>query len=1380
MVFSSNELDMLVLQNGEDGIPADSKYIWVKYSQNANGDPLTDDPTGAVYIGIAYNKDSIEESNNPNDYYWSKILGDKGEDAYTIILSNENISFSVSYEDNLAIGDQSFTTDVRVFYGATERDDFVIGEIGSSNGITVSKTVNSVTLSVTDSTKITAKHGYFRIPISIDGLIFYKDMSWNTVPQGVPGSVGQSALNISLGNESQNIPCNSEGVTLESFLIEIPFAAYEGFNKVACTASVGVLPSGITLGQNTGSTPDTDGLIILNVARGSNLGGDEVLQGKVVITFIVGESEVIKNFTWTKTKDGATGEAGQFTLYSLESSAPVISKTFEDTFSPESITFSAYSMEGNSGDKTEYSGMFIIEESTNGTTYDTSYLSSADEQSVTFTPTSINVISIRCTLYKAGGITSALDIYTVPVLTDVDNMRPIIDEITTSISGVESKVDSVEKSITDKVWQSDITTQINNYDNTTVKIIRDQVAETQTSLGEIRSTVSDVQTTLTNKADGSTVQTLSEKVSNIEQDANGFRQTVEENYVTNDDLDENSKTLRSEFNQTAGEISQSVTDLSGNITTITQDVTAIKQRVEDAEGNITSLEETASGLATRVENNEGDISTLQQTVSGFNQTVANLEGDISSINQNVEGITQRVSDAEGDISSFQQTASNLQTQITNNAGNISQLQQDSEGFKTTVSNTYVTKENAVTNTQTLYYLSTSTTILSGGSWSETAPEWIQGKYMWSKVRTTYANGTTVESDPVCIAGAKGDSGNGITSTSITYQTSSSGTTVPGGNWLSSIPAVASGQYLWTKTEITYTDGTNSISYSVAKAGTDGKDGTGVTILGSYDSEEDLKEAHPTGSIGDSYIVAGDLYVWNGSDWQNVGNIQGPHGNPGTDGIGILSSSITYQASSSGTTPPNGTWLSTIPTVPDGQYLWTRTILTYTNETTSTSYSVGRNGVTGSDGTGVESIIAEYYLSTSKETPTGGSWSTTSPVWSSGMYVWTRNKITYKNPTSIEYTEPICDSSWEAVNDIEVGGRNLWLNSSFNFDFNGYTLELNDGTIQIAEDKFNGNNIAVFERVDYTGSLRCFVNTIESSSINNYASGEQFILSAWVFIETALDADNNEIMVRGSAGDTPSISIPMTTETGKWIKLTSPVYTASLAGTFESCYILLGKNGKLKVSQIKLEKGNKPTDWTPAPEDMATSEEVQNAQDSADEANDGLDDANNRLDTAESTIEQLSDSISMLITDENGESMMTQTSDGWRFDISNITNSLEDARETVDNLSGTVGNLDSTVKNLDQLIDDITKKTAYIIMTTDDEGNPCIELGKEDNPFKVRITNTSVDFMEGTSRIAYVSNKTLFIETAIIKNELQIGEGIGFIWKRRSNGNMGLRWIGGVD
>lgn len=67
--------------------------------------------------------------------------------------------------------------------------------------------------------------------------------------------------------------------------------------------------------------------------------------------------------------------------------------------------------------------------------------------------------------------------------------------------------------------------------------------------------------------------------------------------------------------------------------------------------------------------------------------------------------------------------------------------------------------------------------------------------------------------------------------------------------------------------------------------TQGKDGTSVNILGSYDSLEELKQAHPTGNIGDAYIVQGDMYVWSVEDntWVDVGNIQGPAGTNGKDG-----------------------------------------------------------------------------------------------------------------------------------------------------------------------------------------------------------------------------------------------------------------------------------------------------------------------------------------------------------------------------------------------------------------------------------------------------------------------------------------------------------------
>lgn len=75
---------------------------------------------------------------------------------------------------------------------------------------------------------------------------------------------------------------------------------------------------------------------------------------------------------------------------------------------------------------------------------------------------------------------------------------------------------------------------------------------------------------------------------------------------------------------------------------------------------------------------------------------------------------------------------------------------------------------------------------------------------------------------------------------------------------------------------------------------------------------------------------------------------GADGTDGKDGKGIKTAVTTYQASSSGTVVPTGTWSSSIPSTNAGQYLWTRTITTYTDNSTSTAYSVGRNGTNGAD------------------------------------------------------------------------------------------------------------------------------------------------------------------------------------------------------------------------------------------------------------------------------------------------------------------------------------------------------------------------------------------------------------------------------------------------
>lgn len=145
-------------------------------------------------------------------------------------------------------------------------------------------------------------------------------------------------------------------------------------------------------------------------------------------------------------------------------------------------------------------------------------------------------------------------------------------------------------------------------------------------------------------------------------------------------------------------------------------------------------------------------------------------------------------------------------------------------------------------------------------------------------------------------GTDGVNGVGVLSTEVTYQASYSGTTVPTGEWLNSIPQVSAGQYLWTRTEFNFSDDSTIYTYSVSRMGENGT---------------------------------------NGED--------------GSDGLGILSTEVRYQASSSGTTVPSGTWYTSVPSVPEGQYLWTRTVITYTDYTTTTSYSVGRMGKDGAQG-----------------------------------------------------------------------------------------------------------------------------------------------------------------------------------------------------------------------------------------------------------------------------------------------------------------------------------------------------------------------------------------------------------------------------------------------
>lgn len=218
-----------------------------------------------------------------------------------------------------------------------------------------------------------------------------------------------------------------------------------------------------------------------------------------------------------------------------------------------------------------------------------------------------------------------------------------------------------------------------------------------------------------------------------------------------------------------------------------------------------------------------------------------------------------------------------------------------------------------------YALGESQTTPPKSGWSTTAPEWQEDMYMWQRTVTYTSDGSSY-SDPTCIQGAAGrngvdgkdgrdgTSGRGIASTEVKYQSSQSSTTVPTGEWLTAIPSVQEGWYLWTRTQFTYTDSTVSYGYSVSRQGADGAAGS-------------------DGAPG----------------------APGADGKDGANGVGVSGSEVRYQASNSGTTAPTGSWLTSPPSLDAGQYLWTRTTITYTDGKSTVSYSISMKGETGPQG-----------------------------------------------------------------------------------------------------------------------------------------------------------------------------------------------------------------------------------------------------------------------------------------------------------------------------------------------------------------------------------------------------------------------------------------------
>lgn len=500
------------------------------------------------------------------------------------------------------------------------------------------------------------------------------------------------------------------------------------------------------------------------------------------------------------------------------------------------------------------------------------------------------------------------------------------------------------------------------------------------------------------------------------------------------------------------------------------------------------------------------------------------------------------------------------------------------------------------------------------------------------------------------------------------------------------------------------------------------------------------------------------YTW--SRFQGLQGKKGDQGIPGTNGSDGVTSYLhikysddggsTFTANSGETVGAYiGTCVDNNSTDPSsvGSYKWAK-IKGETGATGATGAkgAKGDKGDQGVAGNGVKSTAVTYQAGSSGTTVPTGSWSTSVPKTSaSAPYLWSRTIITYTNgTTSTTY------SVGSTPEGIVVGGRNYFSTRTAKaFDENGeYTL--NDYQSKGSFTQFNNLTVPM-----------------------SYFLGKNVIIS----FEAISPNGETDIQVYNTNGNPRYwMSFPngnKTTINNAWTKIVIP-FTITDKGT-EDPYTESPSN-KIEiycpsqmgciVRRVKVEIGTNCTDYTPAPEDMATAEEATHAQTTADSAQ-------QTADNAESLIKQISDNIAMLVTDGNGTSLMSQTDDGWVFSTADLQKTVDATSEGLESLVNELGSTNSVVDVLQQAVDDLGVLTDYIKIGTY-ENEPCIELGETDSEFKLRITNTQVVYTEGSSVLAYFTNQSMHIKKAVIEEELQQG---GFVWKVRSNGNMGLVWKG---
>ena len=830
-----------------------------------------------------------------------------------------------------------------------------------------------------------------------------------------------------------------------------------------------------------------------------------------------------------------------------------------------------------------------------------------------------------------------------------------------------------------------------------------------------------------------------------------------------EDIDDNIESVKSEFSQTAEEIKMSVKNIKGDVSNLNIQVGKIEQSVADNKGNISSLTTTIDGINATVKKQGESISSIDQKADKISQQVTSVKSELNSKIELTAGeISQKVDDVRADLSSeIKQTSDKISQTVTDMNKNLStRIDQTAKDIELNASKT----EELQNNVSSIYE---GNLITNGFGTMKNNTNFTSWVYDGANKYDTYPSFKYTRST---------SSGVGINDMKIpidiskSYEFDMALKSIGSNNklYLGFDEYDIDGNYIKPSMCMGFSNSTTTLVKDLKKGDTVVylKSTSGFTQTSStyqlglifWDYKDSTGYKYPVGVYSRNSTL--NLYDWSGvNKTNNTITLKQPW-----DGLTHTVGTSVSQTNDSGhkyfnykgSVAPTE-WTRTNHKIAGIQSLYSLNSNSFNQATKYIKFMLYHN-FAQSDNQEKTTILSKvsFIESTLKNNLQNNYYNKTETdaklkVQSDNITANVKKEVTtikndldqnYYNKTETDskfqiqsdsITSTVKKEVTTQIGNIDIGGRNLLLNTGFNtFDHwikgsNTKSLQMVNGWCEVTIGGTRSGFVQEFipeKNVEYIVSYEAYlVDTVAETAV----------------LETGFGTpDQNQTINKTPAKYSLKLKYPSTSLNGKI--------------DFMLSNNEVGK--KWRIRNIKLEKGNKPTDWSPAPEDMATA--------------DSLADVNNSLTNTTNNLQSNINSTNKNLQDvQNSQKEVYEIISENKIQISSLTQRAEGFQMDFKTVNETVKQLNN------QFVTERDERYKYIKFIDGE-----IWLGKEvpigEDDFKLVIKNDRISFLQNKTEVAYMSNNKLYVTDIHVTSSLQLGK---FVLSSRANGNVGLRWIG---